>query len=75
MIKEIIRPTTQNYTIKLPKEYLNQDIMIQVSPVLPTENKIDERIDIIRKTSGILAGKNIDPVKWQQKIRAEWEDR
>jgi hypothetical protein len=75
MIRKIIRPTAQNYTIKLPKEYLNKDIVIQVSPVMPTNGENHKYIDIIRKTSGILAEKNIDPIEWQKKIRAEWEDR
>ena len=30
---------------------------------------------ILQKTGGILAGKKINPVDWQKKIRDEWDER
>jgi hypothetical protein len=29
--------------------------------------------DIFSKTSGILSSQNVDPVKWQNEIRSEWD--
>ena len=31
--------------------------------------------NILKKTSGVLADKKIDPVKWQKNIRSDWDDR
>jgi len=75
MLKEIIRPQSQKYTIEIPKEYLNQNVMILVLPLSGDTRLDDKRMDIIQKTSGILSGRNIDPLRWQKEIRDEWEDR
>jgi len=33
MIREIIRPTSENYNIQIPKEYINTDVEILVLPL------------------------------------------
>jgi len=70
MQKEIITPTTNEYLLKIPKKYINKRIEIIISPV-NKEESLDT--DIFEKTKGILANKNIDPLKWQKQIRDEWE--
>jgi hypothetical protein len=35
-----------------------------------TQDKDD---DIFAKTSGLLANQHIDPIKWQEDIRNEWD--
>lgn len=75
MIREIIRPKTQSYTITIPKEYLNKEVEILVLPLSSEKILSDQRIEIIRKTSGILADRKVDPVRWQKKIRDEWDNR
>jgi len=30
-------------------------------------------IDIFAKTAGIISSQNIDPIKWQNDIRSEWD--
>ena len=43
-----------------------------------TEYKSDEKIDkydILEKSAGILANQDIDPLKWQEDIRSEWDER
>jgi hypothetical protein len=76
MLREIITPKTQNYTVHIPLEYLNTQVEILV---LPFANKepvlIDNSTDIIKKTAGILAAQKIDPIAWQRQIRDEWNDR
>jgi hypothetical protein len=42
MLREIIRPTSQNYNIKIPKEYINTEIEILVLPLINTQNLKDE---------------------------------
>ena len=75
MIREIITPKSQEYTVHIPKEYINTEVEILILPfVYPKakkENK-DEK-NIFAKTVGLLASKNIDPIEWQNKMRDEWE--
>ncbi len=40
MLREIIRPTSENYNIHIPKEYINKEIEILILPF--TYNKILE---------------------------------
>ena len=75
MIREVIRPKTQSYTIDIPAEYLDKEIEIIVFPVESERQYESKRSDIVRKTSGILSGKAIDPVGWQRIIRGEWDSR
>ena len=75
MLREIITPQTQDYTIKIPAEYLNTKVEILVLPF--SEDKIYsvEITDLIKKTAGILANQQVDPLKWQHEMRQEWDDR
>lgn len=76
MLREIITPKTQNYTVQIPLEYLNTQVEILVLPFVNKEPVLtDNSMDIIKKTAGILATQKIDPLKWQREIRDEWEGR
>jgi hypothetical protein len=76
MLREIITPQTQDYTVKIPAEYLNAKVEILVLPFSEDEiSSIAKTTDIIKKTAGILAEQKIDPIKWQHEIRQEWDDR
>lgn len=76
MLREIIELKEQDYLLRIPKEYLNRRIEILV---LPFDGEVNEsnrnNEEILKKTAGILKNRNIDPVKWQQNIRSEWDDR
>jgi len=39
---------------------------------LKIKKSLPESEDIFEKSSGILAPLNIDPLKWQEEIRDEW---
>ncbi|MFO7885904.1 MAG: hypothetical protein R6U68_13890 [Desulfobacteraceae bacterium] len=73
MIKQIIRPQSQQYVIQIPKEYLNKDVVVSVAPLTEDTAQSDDRLGIIKRTAGILADRKIDPVAWQREIRSEWE--
>ena len=76
MLREIIIPQSQNYTVQIPLEYLNTQVEILVLPFTEKEGKsIVESVDIIKKTAGILSAQKIDPIEWQKQIRDEWNDR
>ena len=48
---------------KLPKN------KVKLIP-LPDNKELND--DIFLETSGLLASKKIDPIKWQEEIRSEW---
>ena len=77
MLREIIIPKQRDYTLNIPEEYLNKRVEILVLPLDDNydEKKRDNNESIIKKTSGILKHKNIDPIQWQRNIRSEWDDR
>lgn len=49
---------------KLPKN------KVKLIP-LPDNKELND--DIFLETSGLLASKKIDPIKWQKEIRSEWD--
>ncbi|MCX7096972.1 MAG: hypothetical protein NTV43_03585 [Methylococcales bacterium] len=75
MLREIITPKSQDYTLRIPAEYLNTKVEILVLPFVEPENTVDPSTDIINKTAGILASQMIDPLEWQKQIRDEWNDK
>lgn len=40
MLREIVRPTSENFNIHIPKEYINTDVEILVLPFNGFKNKI-----------------------------------
>ncbi|WP_266095995.1 hypothetical protein [Aliarcobacter cryaerophilus] len=42
MIREIVTPTNTNFTLKIPKEYLNRQVEILVLPLF-NENKVKKQ--------------------------------
>lgn len=78
MVREIIKPQSEVYNLHIPKEYMNQDIEILILPFSYPHSKQKDnplKSDILKKTAGLLAGMNIDPLEWQKQIRNEWDDR
>lgn len=76
MIRLIIKPTKKKYFIELPEEYMNKEVEVIVFPVGSYNRKDESNSDIeklIKKTTGILAKRNIDPLQWQKEIRNEYE--
>ncbi len=75
MQREIVIPQSDEYTVHIPKEYINTRVEILVlpftDPVSHKEKTGSE--DIFAKTAGILSGHNIDPARWQNEIREEWD--
>jgi hypothetical protein len=74
MVREIIKPISEIYNLHIPKEYLNKRIEILILPFSYNEKdeNIEQNDDVLKKTSGILKNTNIDPLKWQEEIRDEW---
>jgi len=76
MIREIIRPSSEYYSLHIPKEYIDKDIEILVLPFEYPEDKkqsVSKNKQLLQKTAGLLTSRNIDPLKWQQVIRAEYD--
>ena len=74
MLREIVRPTSEFYNIHIPKEYINTEVEILVLPFSHDyEHKDRTNNELFSKTSGILKDKNINPEKWQEDMRGEWD--
>jgi predicted RNA binding protein YcfA (HicA-like mRNA interferase family) len=46
----------------------------QGTTTVPVPDHKEIRIATLQ-TAGILSKRNIDPIKWQKKIRSEWDNR
>lgn len=80
MLREIIKPESENYILHIPKEYIDKEVEILVLPFeqpnSPDSNnfqKINKKDNVLANTAGLLSDKNINPVEWQRKLRDEWE--
>jgi len=76
MLREIIKTSSEEYIIHIPKEYLNREIEILILPFTANvreEFSDNDIYDKIKRTSGILKGRIIDPVQWQKDVRSEWD--
>ncbi|MCT7539501.1 hypothetical protein N5T82_06585 [Aliarcobacter cryaerophilus] len=61
MIREIVTPTNTNFTLKIPKEYLNRQVEILVLPLFNESNvKKTKILEAFSKIAGILKDKKID---------------
>ena len=76
MVREIVRPTSSEYIVQIPDEYIDTEVEILVLP-MNTKGMVAKGVDkeLFSATAGILRPNGIDPVKWQQEIRNEWENR
>jgi putative transposon-encoded protein len=74
MVREIIKPVSEIYNLHIPKEYINKRVEILILPFSYNEKNevMEQNDDVLKKTSGILKNTNIDPLKWQEEIRDEW---
>ena len=57
---------------------LKKGIIEDLSIIKDSSNKsvkenIQNDINIFEKTAGIISSQNIDPIKWQNDIRSEWD--
>ncbi len=71
MIKLNIQDNIYEHVIFLLKSLDSKGLSITE---YKTDNK-NSKYDILEKSAGILTGQNIDPLKWQEEIRSEWDER
>ncbi len=75
MLREIIIPRSESYSIGIPKEYINQKVEILVFPLPNSNEGVNKKTkqDILEQTAGILSSKEVDPIAWQRDLRGEYE--
>jgi len=73
MLREIVRPRTDRYTIEIPKEYINHEVEILVFPLSEVKSRSDETKDAVNVTAGTLATHGVNPREWQKQIRGDWD--
>ncbi len=69
MIREIVRPKSQDFVIRLPDEYVNQDLEILVFPI---NSKKDKKYSITNNLSGILKNYNIDEEDYKKHLEKKY---
>ena len=69
MIREIVRPKSQDFVIRLPDEYLNQDLEILLFPI---NSKKDKKYSITNSLSGILKNYNIDEEDYKKHLEKKY---
>ncbi len=77
MLREIVIPTSENYSIHIPKEFVNNKAEILVFSLEDNDKGIYQSSmeTVLSETFGILEKHPVDAVKWQREIRKEWDDR
>jgi len=70
MLAEAYIENNQMRVINFSKEFLSgKHWKVNIEPI---EELKDGFENLSQKTSGLLSGKKIDPIKWQEEIRNEW---
>jgi len=69
MIREIVKPKSQDFVIHLPNEYVNQDLEILVFPI---QVKKEKQISITENLSGILKNSKIDEKDYQKHLENKY---
>jgi len=56
--------------------FLLRSLNLKKIEVLNNQNiNSNSKYDILKKSAGILSSQNINPLKWQEEIRSEWDER
>jgi len=83
MIRKILTPTEPELKLRLPPEYLHQEVEVLVFPVNSgaetgreaSSNEVRLR-EAFHKAARVLKGKlDVDPVAWQRELRQQWQAR
>ena len=75
MLREIIRPTSENYNVHIPKEYINQDIEIIILPYLYKDNTVHSKNEFDPKkfyNSSYSSKTDID--RYLNNSKSEWDN-
>lgn len=75
MLRQILEPKTEEYKLRIPKEYINRKIEILVLPFDEPTCACIDGAQILQNTAGLLRNKKLDPVQWQSNLRSEWDNR
>jgi len=66
MIREIVKPKTQDFVIHLPDEYIDQEIEILVFPIK------EKKTSITNKLSGILKNSNLNEKDYKEYLEEKY---
>lgn len=71
MIREIIRPSSSNYSIHIPEEYINQEIEILILPFSHSNEHDTSNQDIKSLLASVSEGLEEEDVKRQDDLGRE----
>ena len=77
MIREIIRPTNNNFTISIPNEYINQEVEFILFPlnnneVIQTSYKPNKTKNITNSLFGALKNSNINQADYKNYLEEKY---
>jgi hypothetical protein len=71
MIREIIRPSSSNYNIHIPEEYINQEVEILILPFSHNKENNLSNQDIKALLASVSEGLEEDDLKRQDDLSQE----
>ena len=74
MLREIIKPTSNTYTIHLPDEYLNREIEILILPFSRNDKKTEKNIPKRKKSLAGSLKKYANPDLIEKEKDIAWEE-
>ena len=73
MVKKVIVPENENHVLTIPKEFLNKKVEIILKLHKSKDKKTKDKIKKLFQKKKVKVFEEIeDPLKWQKKLRDEW---
>jgi hypothetical protein len=73
MLRQIIKPTSEFYSVHIPKEYLNQEVEILVLPFSYPDKYAEDKIKIAQKSLAGALSKYANPLLIENEKDIAWE--
>lgn len=73
MLRQIIKPTSEFYSVHIPKEYINQEVEILVLPFSYPVEDIESKIQTTRKSLAGALRKYANPLLIENEKEIAWE--
>lgn len=73
MLRQIIKPTSEFYSVHIPKEYINQEVEILVLPFSYPDKYVEDKIKTTQKSLAGVFHKYSNPALIEVEKNIAWE--
>lgn len=73
MLRQIIKPTSEFYSLHIPKEYINQEVEILVLPFSYSDKYVEDKIKSTQKSLAGALHKYSNPALIENEKEIAWE--